>query len=36
MKCYSDIKKNEILLFEAMWIDLVIIRFSEISQREKK
>ena len=31
----SDIKKNEILLFAAMWMDLDNIMFSEISLTEK-
>ena len=33
---YSAIKKNEILTFAAMWMDLENIMFSEISQLEKE
>ena len=32
MKYYSDMKMNEIMLFEATWIDLEIIILSEVSQ----
>ena len=32
---YSVIKKNEIMPFAAMWMDLEIILLSEISQKEK-
>ena len=32
---YSDIKKNEILLFATTWMDLEVIMLSEISQTEK-
>ena len=35
MEYYSTIKKNEILTFAAMWMDLENIILSEISQREK-
>ena len=35
MEYYSDIKKNEILPFAAIWMDLEIIVLSEISQTEK-
>ena len=32
MKCYSAIKKNEILSFAATWMDLENIILSEINQ----
>ena len=32
---YSAIKKNEIMQFEATWMDLEIIILSEVSQKEK-
>ena len=32
---YYSVKKNEILLFAAIWMDLEGIMLSEISQREK-
>ena len=32
MEYYSDIKKNEIMPFEATWIDLEIIIVSEVNQ----
>ena len=35
MECYSAIKKNEILLFVTVWMDLESIILSEISQTEK-
>ena len=35
MEYYSAIKKNEILPFAAMWMDLEGIMLSEISQTEK-
>ena len=35
MEYYSAIKKNEILLFAATWMDLEIIILSEVSQTEK-
>ena len=35
MEYYSAIKKNEIMLFVAIWMDLEIIILSEISQAEK-
>ena len=33
---YSAIKKNEIMLFAATWMDLDIIILSEVSQTRKK
>ena len=35
MEYYSAIKKNEIMLFAATWMDLEIIILSEVSQTEK-
>ena len=35
MEYYSAIKKNEILLFAATWMDLKGILLSEINQTEK-
>ena len=35
MEYYSAIKKNEIMLFAATWMQLVIIILSEVSQKEK-
>jgi hypothetical protein len=32
---YSDIKKNETILFSGKWIELEIIMLSEISQSKK-
>ena len=32
---YSAIKKNEIIPFEATWMDLEIIILNEVSQKEK-
>ena len=32
---YSAIKKNEIMLFAATWMDQEIIILSEVSQKEK-
>ena len=36
MEYYSAIKKNEILPFATMWIELEGILLSEISQRKTK
>ena len=35
MECYSAMKKNEIMLFAATWMDLEIIILSEVSDKEK-
>ena len=35
MECYSAIKKNEIMPFAAIWMELEIITLSEVSQKEK-
>ena len=35
MEYYSAIKKNEIMPFAAIWMDLEIIILSKISQKEK-
>ena len=35
MEYYSAIKKNEIMPFAAIWIDLEVILVSEVSQKEK-
>ena len=35
MEYYSAIKKNEILLFETLWMDLEGIMLSAISQTER-
>ena len=36
MGYYLDIKKNEIMPFAAIWIDLESLILSEISQAERK
>ena len=35
MKYYSSIKKNEIMLFAATWMELKTLILSEVSQKEK-
>ena len=35
MGYYSAIKKNEIMLFEATWMDLESVILSEVSQKGK-
>ena len=35
MECYSAIKKNEIMPFVAIWMQLGIIILSEVSQNKK-
>ena len=35
VKCYSAIKRNEIELFVARWMDLESVTQSEVSQKEK-
>ena len=35
MEYYSAIKKNEIMPFAAIWMELEIIILSEVSQKEK-
>ena len=35
MEHYSAIKKNEIMPFEATWMQLIIIILSKVSQKEK-
>ena len=35
MEYYSAIRKNEIMPFEATWMDLEIIILSEVNQKEK-
>ena len=36
MKYYSAIKRNEIVSFGEMWMDLETVIQSEVSQREKQ
>ena len=36
MEYYSTIKKNEIMLFVATWMDLAIIILSKFRQKEKE
>ena len=36
VECYLVIKKNEIMLFAAIWMDLEIIVLSEVSQRKTR
>ena len=36
MEYYLAIKKNEIMLFAATWMDLECVILSEVSQTEKK
>ena len=36
MEHYSAIKKNEIMLFAATWMDLKSVILSKVSQTEKK
>ena len=35
MEYYSAIKKNEIMPFAATWMQLEVIRLSEVNQKEK-
>ena len=36
MEYYSAIKKNKIMPYAAMWMDLEIIILNEVSQKEKE
>ena len=36
MEYYSAIKKNKIMPFAAAWMDLEIVRLSDVSQTEKE
>ena len=36
MEYYSGIKKNEVMPFEATWMDLESVILSEVSQTEKE
>ena len=36
MEYYSAIKKSKVMLFAATWIDLEIVKLSEVSQAEKE
>ena len=36
MECYSAIKRNEIIAFATMWMDLGIVILSKVSQTEKE
>ena len=35
MEYYSAIKKNKVMLFAAIWMDLEVIILSEVNQTEK-
>ena len=36
MEYYSAIKKNGIMLFATTWMDLEVIKLSEVNQTDKK